>query len=939
MNMDSLPGIISLDGSWDFAYRTNLGDDDPPAIPAREQFDTQMAVPGCWDDYIDIVKETQEWPLAHFNPDHKPIEFPMRAHFLRDSSSSFLVGVGWYKKQFEVADCSRGALATLCIGGVRLEAWVWLNGEFAGYHFGHSTPFEITLENVRYGEKNELTLAVANTSRKRLGCDLRGYKGFSGGIFRSVCLRLTGQIKMADLYLRPLDSRKQIEWNIRLQGEAATADLVIDWAIRKPDVKEDLQVGSVDVSGHTISWQTDAHDLQPWSVSQPLLYEVRVTLRRGDCVLDSACQNFGLRTIEREGTGLRLNGSPVYLCGLTEHCYFPLTCTPPGDLASYLAIIRKIKELGFNWIRFHTWVPSEEYMQAADKLGMLIQVEPPVGFAETEWVEILRACRKHPSVIIYCCGNEELLDEPKISMLRKFAELCRDHVPDALFNPQEALRGIEYVWTEAELGAEICEVPFTHNPARLDALREFSDVFGHYSWGYLSYVSSKGHWAGLTERMAVYQRPCLAHEMGIQGTYLDLALEKRYENTRIGTGLFARTREYIDKMGLLDKARLYYENSCAWQRIMRKQNIETARKCRTLAGYDFLGATDHHNHQCGFTGGIMNEFYELKPGNSAADTKKYNAQSVLLLDHGNDHNFRPGQHCQFDLMVSLFGPEPLTEGVVKWTLTGGDEDFDQGEICVDSIPNGRVATVGNIKFLTPPVTKGVKVSLRTELTGPGYSLENDWDFWVFPEAIDGDICEVLPLTVGRAENDVHIVSDIETSEIERLEKGETVVLLGTGPFPALPAGFQIGLPGRTSGNLATVIYDHLLTEPFPHEGFCDWQFSAMLENSQAIVFNDLQIPFDPIIELASSFKLIYKQASLFELAVGKGKLLVCTLNLREADPAACYLSGLLLRYAKSEEFRPRNKISCDDLIRIQKTPFGPYGVDHTDMAFDPNAQM
>jgi len=111
-----------------------------------------------------------------------------------------------------------------------------------------------------------------------------------------------------------------------------------------------------------------------------------------------------------------------------------------------------------------------------------------------------------------------------------------------------------------------------------------------------------------------------------------------------------------------------------------------------------------------------------------------------------------------------------------------------------------------------------------------------------------------------------------------------------------------------------VIEDHWITSRFPHNGFCDWQFYDMLQNSNAIVFNDFPKPFKPIIEIVSSFKLIKKQAALFELQVDNGKLLVCTLNLDKKNPAASYLKHTILQYAESDNFQPEIKLGADMFV-------------------------
>ena len=74
---------------------------------------------------------------------------------------------------------------------------------------------------------------------------------------------------------------------------------------------------------------------------------------------------------------LFLTGAPVYLRGVTEHGYFARTVHAPRDLEYWRMVARRRKELGFNFVRFHTFVPPEEYLDATDELGMLVQVDAP----------------------------------------------------------------------------------------------------------------------------------------------------------------------------------------------------------------------------------------------------------------------------------------------------------------------------------------------------------------------------------------------------------------------------------------------------------------------------------------------------------------------------------------------------------------------------------
>lgn len=89
----------------------------------------------------------------------------------------------------------------------------------------------------------------------------------------------------------------------------------------------------------------------------------------------------------------------------------------------------------------------------------------------------------------------------------------------------------------------------------------------------------------------------------------------------------------------------------------------------------------------------------------------------------------------------------------------------------------------------------------------------------------------------------------------------------------------------------------------------------MIEGASTVVFNDLDIPFEPIVEVVSSYKMIRKQASLFELRIRKGGLLVCTLNLEPSDPGANYLKQQMLTYLESDGFSPKTSITPEQLVK------------------------
>lgn len=945
---------ISLDGDWDFVYSSSSITGEVPdskILPRARAYTAKMPVPGYWDDNLDNLKETSFWSYAEFNPKYRPVDFPIGTR-PTDATSHFLKGVGFYRKQFDVPLNWDGRSVTLNVGGVRFESWFWLNGKFVDYHLLHNVPFAISLTDmIKPGEKNELVIAVANNGIMRPGCDNRGWHAGAAGIYRSVSLTVTGASRIADCYVYPLQSNKKLKWNVEIDGNIAQGSF-LDYSVVDKNGKT-LGKGSVAVKEQKNVWETSTFKMLQWSDKTPNLYKMQVALRNNNGISDSISQVFGLRTIARDGVELKLNGRPIQLRGICEHHYFAEYRVAPIDVNYYRKTIGIMKSLGFNWIRCHTHIPNEAYLQAADEKGIMFQVEGTGAFTEQDWIEVLRASRKHPSVVIYCGGNEEDIDENKIDYLRRIATTQKLLVPDALFNPNEGMRGVEYSLVEVPPlnKNDLVKEPFEYNKKRLDALKEFSDVYGQYAWGRLSYSAVLADWRELDYKMTVYDRPLLSHENGITGAYIDLDLENRHVGTPIGPDLYTAARRNIEANGLLDRASIYYKNSSAWMHLVRKYNIEMTRKCKYVMGYDMLGIIDYHWHRTGYQCGIMNEFYEMKPGASAADVRKYNSESVILLDCNWNRNLVESKTYSYDIMSSLYGDKMLKSGKLEWWLSDGDTTYSRGEINLSKVDIGKVEKLGVVKFIAPKLAKPSKLTLYTRLTGGEYDIVNDWNFWVFPQLSTANINaaadqviidkfgkQFTGLKIDKDSAGLKVISNIDDDSIKFLNDGGSVVLLGSNPFPSLETTFRLMSAGRSEGYYATIVAVHPITNSFPHDGFFDWQFYSMMELGSAVTFNNPDIPFDPIVEAVGSYKTIIKQSSLFEFNVGKGKLLVCSLNLNTTDTAAMYMLNNILNYANGNEFNPPNSITINQLLKWIGKGYTTGIIEETDMANDPNVK-
>lgn len=891
----------SLNGAWEMDYQEmNYKSTESPFYNKNWDESTKAkhlvlnAIPGYWEDMTEIFQLMPFFSKLKINPEYGIQQYPM-SDSVPDMALPNILGNFFYRRVFFWENVND--TVTIYFEGVQNSVSIWINNTFIGRHEGYSTPFELEiLDGILKDGENTIVLSVSNQRLEGYcgepvsGLTSRAANECTGGVTGTVELRAYN-CPLRDVAIFISEDCQEAQVKVE-----AVDKVNLKWAVYDGQkvVKEGECVGD---------FTFDTTDLECWSPENPKLYDLRII-----CEKEVLLRTFGVRRLIVDGVHFKLNHIPYFLRGVCEHCYFPETIHPNHDRAYYRNIIKTLKKLGFNFIRFHTYIPEEEYMQAADELGMLLHVECPNNTSLSEWVEIVKFCRRHSSVVIYCCGNELLMDESFITYLEECANIVHTGT-DALFSPLSALRGLEYAWTlEPGIEAETVDEPFRHHPGRFRLAGEFSDMYSSYANGLLSYYSLDANPEKVDEWSKVYQKPRVSHEICIDGTYTDLSLKDRYKGSRVArTDMFTSIERHLEAKGVLKKAPLYFKNSCEWQRRLRKYCFEAARRSNNLAGYDFLGPIDTHWHTFGYDVGMMNEFYELKPGETVRNVLMYNSATVLLTDLGRKVNFTAGERLSFGVSISHYGSRDLENAQLKIRLLEQGRVIASEETVTDEVKNGRVSKLHDFAYRLPEVEKPCAMKLYITLESAELFVENEWEIYLFPKMNIPD------------RKDIVISEDMKIEElVEAMKAGRDVLLLGGDPFACLATSFRIALAGRPSGNLATVIADHPLLRELPHDGFCGWQFGELLENGRAVCFESDDIPFEPIIEVVSTHKYVIRQAALFEFRVLNGRLLVCSFNLQDGDPAATWLLNTMISYMQGEEFVPRNMLNEQQLYSLAK---------------------
>lgn len=335
-------------------------------------------------------------------------------------------GNGWYRKSFFVPSTDSGSRVWVEFDGIYMNSEVWVNGESVGTHpYGYTGFYFDVTNKVRFGEANVIAVQVRNE-----GQNSRWYSG--SGIYRHVWLKMLRPTHLAHwgTYITTTlsgNSGAQVKVRTTVSNQSALAcnikviTRIVDADGREVASGESSQLIEMG-KDKTIDQDITVGSPQLWSPDSPVLYAAISEIYVGDKLSDSSRTRFGIRTLTFDAVhGLLLNGQPLKLRGgCVHHDNGPL-----GSKAYDRAEERRIeilKAAGFNAIRCSHNPPSPAFLDACDRLGMLVMDEAfdmwrlgnnPYDyhlFFDQWWKSDINAMvardRNHPSVILWSIGNE-----------------------------------------------------------------------------------------------------------------------------------------------------------------------------------------------------------------------------------------------------------------------------------------------------------------------------------------------------------------------------------------------------------------------------------------------------------------------------------------------------------------------------------------------------
>jgi beta-galactosidase len=287
---------------------------------------------------------------------------------------------------------------------------------YTGFHCD-LTPY------LKYGMENTVRVQVNNDSLP----NSRWYSG--SGIYRPVWLMEAESVHIAayGVFIYTNDNKEAtIETTIENHGNALgeyTLRSSIHTENKTPAASNEI-IFTVNESKSVVCQSIPIPDPIIWSLENPYLYTLKTELLYGDTVMDSTETRFGVRNISVDSkNGFQLNGKTIKLKGACVHH----DCGLLGAASYKRAEERKVellKDSGFNAIRCAHNPPSPAFLDACDRLGMLVMDEAfdcwNEGkqafdynlYFESHWQKDMAAMilrdRNHPSIVMWSTGNEIL---------------------------------------------------------------------------------------------------------------------------------------------------------------------------------------------------------------------------------------------------------------------------------------------------------------------------------------------------------------------------------------------------------------------------------------------------------------------------------------------------------------------------------------------------
>lgn len=811
------------------------------------------------------------------------------AHVDRLSRKFEYCGQAWYQREVVIPKEWEEREIILSLERCHWETAVFVDGEPVAIDERLSTPNRFILTKQLTPGLHTLTLCVDNRLKYPMDQWNHGTTEYTQTNWNGVVGRME-LIAKPSSYIGKMKIYPDIEAkkvNVRLAlhvtgNNPTKGELTL--RIREKDGKEVCQtVIPLSLSGKENKIEQElalGKDIKLWNEFSPALYELIATLTT-EAGEDTYTSVFGMRHVEQGRHHIRVNGRDIHLRGVLDCCVFPLTGYPATDVKEWKRIMGTVKDYGMNHVRFHSWCPPEAAFDAADELGLYLQVELPMwikdvgqyparrDFFEREMYAILDEYGNHPSFILYCNGNE---NEGDFAVLEDLVKKGQAYDSRHLYSASTAR---------------------THVAADQYYTSHVAASVGDTNRRWITVYEGKPSTDWDRSEESAIDVPVIAHETGQRCMYPDFEEMKKYTGV-LEPRNFKVYQDRLAKNGMLHQAGDFFRATGAHTVLQYKEVNEALLRTSTSGGFQLLGLSDFPGQGSAFVG-ILDAFWESK-GLVTPEKYRESCAPIVLLARLPKRTYTNAETFTVKMEIYHFGPEAIRKGQLTWQLEDESGDIAaSGKLSHKEIPFSTVDSLGVIHIPLDKITTAGRYTLKARIAG---NIRNEWDIWVYPAVKQ-------PASEGYK----YVRRWSEAKEL--LQKGENVLLI-----PDSCAGRKTHFVGHFWNPImfnwkpmivgTCIEHRHPVFRDFPTSYYADWQWWDILNYATAVDLTDIRA-LTPVIQSVDSYEFNRKLGVSFEACVGSGKLFVLAVDPVkdiEKRPAMQQLLMSVRNYVASDRFAP-----------------------------------
>ena len=346
-------------------------------------------------------------------------------------------GIGWYRRNFKLDAKDKGKYLELQFDGIATNCTIWFNGTVMHRNFcGYTSSYIDITSMAKYGDDlNNIAIRVDAVPQE-------GWWYEGAGLYRHTWLVKQSPVHIITdgIFAQPVKNEHgewmlPVEATVENSGKEA-ANYTIHTSLLTDNGK---LVGEGNADGGTLSplvrgvakLNIPVHNPDLWTLENPALYKVRTVVLQNGSPVDTIITTCGFRTIQfRADSGFYLNDKWVKIQGTCNHQdHAGVGVAVPDALWEFR--IKKLKEMGVNANRCSHNPPSNEFLDACDRNGIMVMDEnrnfnvSPEYQRQLEWM--VRRDRNHPSIILWSVFNEEPMQgtENGYEMVRRMSNVVK----------------------------------------------------------------------------------------------------------------------------------------------------------------------------------------------------------------------------------------------------------------------------------------------------------------------------------------------------------------------------------------------------------------------------------------------------------------------------------------------------------------------------------